>query len=184
MKKIIFTLIAFIFSIAVYAQKILPEIKVGTVLHCSAYVEGQAYPLLLTIKSMSGPVSIAWAVNGYGEGTFEMTAKSLESGSKVYVPTQPASGATKLSDEETFGIISKTAYKSLIDKKAFPYSGINFKIKASDSSPMKLGGKEVDATHVVSEDGKMELWILNNAAFPIILQSVGLTTDIVVSEIK
>ena len=49
---------------------------------------------------------------------------------------------------------------------------------------MKIGGKEVDATHVVSEEGKVELWVLNNAAFPFILQSAGLPTDIVVSAIK
>lgn len=184
MKKIIFTLIAFVFSVALYAQKTLPEIKTGTVLNCSAYVQGQEFPLLLTLKSIAGPVSFAWAVDGYGEGTFEMTAKSLESGSKFHVTTQPALGATKLADDETFGIISKSAYKALIDKKVFAYNGINFKIQTPDSKPMKLNGKEADATHVISEDGKMELWILNNATFPLILQSVGLATDIIVGEIK
>ena len=49
---------------------------------------------------------------------------------------------------------------------------------------MKIGGKEIDATHIVSEDGKLELWILNNANLPLVLQSVGFPTDIVVAEIK
>ncbi len=183
MKKIIFTLVAFVFSVAVYAQKTLPEFKVGTVLHCSAYVQGQEFPLLLSVKSIAGPVSIGWAVEGYGEGTFEMTTKALESATKLAAVSQPALGATKLADEETFAIISKAAYKTLVDKKAFTYSGLTFKIK-SPSSAMKIGGKEVDATHVISEDGKVELWVLNNAAFPFILQSAGLPTDIVVAEVK
>ncbi|RZJ64833.1 MAG: hypothetical protein EOO47_26460 [Flavobacterium sp.] len=183
MKKIIFTLVACVFCVAVYAQKTLPEFKVGTVLNCSAYVQGQEFPLLLSVKSIAGPVSIGWAVEGYGEGTFEMTTKALESATKLAGVTQPALGATKLSDDETFAIISKAAYKTLIDKKAFTYSGLNFKIK-SPATAMKVGGKEVDATHVVSEDGKIELWVLNNAAFPFILQSAGLPTDIVVVEVK
>lgn len=184
MKKIILTLVAFVFSVAVFAQKTLPEIKAGTALHCSAFVQGQEFPLLLTLKSIAGPVSIGWAVDGYGDGTFEMTTKAFESATKLAAVSQPALGATKLSDDETFGIISKAAYKTLADKKALTYSGINFKIKSPDSSPMKVGGKEVDATHIVSEDGKIELWILNNATFPLILQSAGLPTDIVVAEVK
>ncbi|RZK54665.1 MAG: hypothetical protein EOO91_15550 [Pedobacter sp.] len=183
MKKIIFTLVACVFCVAGYAQKTLPEFKVGTILTCNAYVQGQEFPLLLSVKSISGPVSIGWAVEGYGEGTFEMTTKALESATKLAGVTQPALGATKLSDDETFAIISKVAYKMLIDKKAFTYSGLNFKVK-SPASAMKIGGKEVDATHVVSEDGKIELWVLNNAAFPFILQSAGLPTDIVVVEVK
>ena len=36
----------------------------------------------------------------------------------------------------------------------------------------------------VNEDGKQELWVLNNAAFPLIIQSTGQSTDIIMSEIK
>jgi hypothetical protein len=184
MKKVIFTLLSLSFFVAVQAQKILPEIKVSTTLNCSAYVQGQEYPLLLSVKSIAGPVSIGWAVDGYGEGTFEMSAIALENGTKLAAVTQPTLGATKLADDETFGIISKAAYKSLADNKAFTYNGLNFKVKTTDASPMKIGGKEIDATHVVSEDGKVELWVLNNPTFPFILQSVGLPTDIVVGQIK
>ncbi len=49
---------------------------------------------------------------------------------------------------------------------------------------MSINGKEVDATHVASEDGKLELWILNNSNFPFILQTAGMSIDIVISEIK
>ena len=47
-----------------------------------------------------------------------------------------------------------------------------------------LNGKDVDVFHVINEDGKQELWVLNNAAFPLIIQSTGQATDIVMSEIK
>lgn len=184
MRKIIFTLLSLGFFMVAQAQKALPEIKVGTVLNCNAYVSGQEFPLVLTVKSIAGPVSMGWSVDGYGDGSFEMTAKALESGTDFFVTTQPALGATKLTDAETFGLISKAAYKTLIDTKTFTYGGKKFKVKTTDAKPMKWGSKELDATHVASEDGKTEIWILNNPNFPLMVQTVGFGTDIIVNEIK
>ncbi|MEJ5994491.1 hypothetical protein WG904_08680 [Pedobacter sp. Du54] len=184
MKKIILSLLCLTFSITLFAQKTLPEIKDGTTLKCSAYVQGQEFPLDLTLKSIAGPVTMLWAVEGYGDGAFVMSTKALENATQMYVTTQPATGETKLSDSETFGMISKVAYKALAETKTLTYGGIKFKLKTPDANPMKINGKEIDATHVVSEDGKLELWVLNNPNLPLVLQSAGFPTDIVVIEIK
>ncbi|WP_316831181.1 hypothetical protein [Pedobacter aquatilis] len=184
MKKIIAICFCLSIVLGVKAQKTVPEIKAGTVMYAGAFVQGQEFPLILTIKSLTAPVSIGWSVDGYGEGAFEMSAKAFESATELLAVTQPALGVTKLSDKETFGIISKSAFKTLSDTKAFTYSGVNFKVKSPETAALKISGKEVDVFHVVSEDGKQELWILNNAAFPLIVQSVGQATDIAVSEIK
>ncbi|GGI27543.1 hypothetical protein [Pedobacter mendelii] len=184
MKKIITICFCVAFAINVNAQKTVPEIKTGTVMYASAFVQGQEFPLLLTVKSITAPVSIGWSVEGYGEGAFEMSAKSVESGTQFLAVSQPALGITKLGDNETFGVISKSAFKSLVDTKAFTYGGAKFKIKTPETSAIKISGKEVDVFHVASEDGKQELWILNSAAFPYIVQSIGQTTDITITEIK
>ena len=183
MKKIALTFLAMVLYTVSFAQKTLPEIKVGTTFNCSAFVQGQEFPLTLSVKSMAGPVSIGWVVDGYGEGTFEMTSNALENAKTMLLVTQPETGATKLSDDETFGIISKSAFKSLTEKQEFTYSGINFKLK-SPATAFKIGANEVDASHVVSADGKFEFWILNNPNFPFVLQSAGMPTDITVAEIK
>lgn len=183
MKKTVLTLLSFCFFMVVQAQKVVPEIKAGTVMYCSVFVQGQEFPLTLTLNSISGPVSISWSVDGYGDGSFEMTAKALESASR-FSSGQPALGATKLDDSETFGILSKAAYQSLIENKTFTYNGLKFKIKSTDSDTMKIGGKEIDLSHVVSEDGSLTLWILNNPNFPLILQTLGTSLDIVVNDIK
>lgn len=162
----------------------MPEIKVGTNMYATAYVQGQEFPLGLKIISLSGPFSIGWAVDGYGEGAFEMTDKALENGNQFSSPTQPALGVTKLADAETFMVISKTAYKSLVDNKSFSYGGYKF-VPAAAATALKISGKEIDAVHVTSEGNtKIELWILNNPSLPLILQSSGLSTDISVNEIK
>ncbi|KQR66880.1 hypothetical protein [Pedobacter sp. Leaf176] len=184
MKKIIAICFCLATFIGARAQKTVPEIKAGTAMYASAFVQGQEFPLLLTVKSITAPVSIGWSVEGYGEGAFEMSVQSVESGTQFLAVTQPALGVTKLSDTETFGIISKAAFKTLSDTKAFTYGGAKFKVKSPETGVVKISGKEVDVFHVISEDGKQELWILNNAAFPIIVQSIGQATDIVISEIK
>lgn len=183
MKKIFLSLLCIGFSLGVFAQKTLPEIKAGTTLQCIAYVQGQEFPLGLTLTKIDGPVTIAWTVEGYGDGSFVMSQKALESGTKMFVTTQPATGETKLSDDETFGLISKAAYKTLVDTKTLTYAGMKFKLKAP-ATPVKISGKEIDASHIVSEDGKLELWILNNPKLPLVIQSAGLPTDMVVAEIK
>jgi hypothetical protein len=183
MKKIMLTIAAVVFAFTTFAQKTLPQIKAGTTFSCSAFVQGQEFPLLLSVKTMDGPVAIAWSVDGYGEGTFEMSKKAADSASKMLVVTQPSTGVTKLSDNETFGLISKAAYKSLLDNKEFSYSGMKFKLK-TPATAFKVSGKEMDVSHVVSENGSLELWILNHPNFPFIVQSSGMPTDIVVVEIK
>ena len=112
-----------------------------------------------------------------------MSKKAADSASQMLVVTQPATGVTKLNDDETFGLISKSAYKSLIDNKEFSYSGMKFKLK-SPATAFKVSGKEMDVSHVVSDNGSLELWILNHPNFPFIVQSSGMPTDIVVVEIK
>jgi len=98
--------------------------------------------------------------------------------------TQPAMGETKLADDETFGFISKSTFKSLLESKSFNYKGLKFNLKTSSNAAPKINGKEADAINVISVDVKYEFWLLNNLSFPLIIQSSGLTPDIIISEIK
>lgn len=184
MKKIIAICCFLAIGFGVKAQKFVPEIKSGSAITASANVNGQEFPLALKIISVTAPVSIGWGVDGYGEGSFEMSEKAFKAGTALAQTTQPALGVTKLADAETFCIISQAAFKSLVDTKAFKYGDATFKVKTPETAAIKINGKDADTFHVVSEDGKLELWVLNNAAFPLIVQSIGQSTDITISEIK
>jgi hypothetical protein len=183
MKKILLTFFALCLTIVVFAQKLSPTIKEGTVISSSAFVQGQEFPLMLKIKSAVTPFAIEWTVEGYGDGTFVMTENAVAKGNRLFSPTQPSLGVTKLADDEIFGMISKEAYKTLVDKKELTLSGITFKVKPV-ATAMKFGDKELDVTHIVGAEGKLELWILNNEKFPLILQTSGMPTDILVVDIK
>jgi len=56
----------------------LPEIKSGTTITSIAIVQGQQIPLFLTINSIADGISLGWAVEGYGDGSFKMNAKAIE----------------------------------------------------------------------------------------------------------
>ncbi|SFH21429.1 hypothetical protein [Pedobacter insulae] len=183
MKRIFLSVVCLFISVGVFAQKVLPEFKDGTRVYASAFVQGQEVPVSFTIKSIKTPITFAWSVEGYGDGEFVISEKGLANGTSIYT-SQPGLGTTKLSDTETYGVISKAAYKSMVDTKALTYNGIKFKTKTPDPNPMKIDGKEMDATRITSEDGKVELWILNNPDFPFILQTAGMPIDVVVTEIK
>lgn len=184
MKKIILIYCFVAICLVANAQKFVPEIKTGTQITATAIVSGQEFPLALKIISTTAPYSIGWGVDGYGEGSFEMSEKAFANGTELVQVSQPALGVTKLGDAQTFSIISKDAFKTLTDTKAFTYGGAKFKIKTPETAAIKINGKDVDVFHVINEDGKQELWVLNNATFPLIIQSTGQATDIVMSEIK
>ena len=61
MKKILLTFFALCLTIVVFAQKLSPTIKEGTVISSSAFVQGQEFPLMLKIKSAVTPFAIEWA---------------------------------------------------------------------------------------------------------------------------
>lgn len=183
MKKLFLFFLLSGLSTVLFAQKLNPVIKDGTTMNANVFVQGQAYPLMLTIKSVKAPVSLAWSVEGYGDGEFVMNEKAMESGSAFFL-NQPDLGTTKLGDSETYGLISKNAFKSLTENKTFTYNKIKFNLKTPDPNPVMIGGKEVDALRVSSEDKKLELWILNNPDFPFILQTAGMPFDTAVIDIK
>jgi hypothetical protein len=183
MKKLLFTCCLLLLTSLAFAQKKMPELKEGTLINSVVLIEGQEIPLQIFIKKLNNPFTLTWEVSGFGSGSFEMSDKALESATKMFVTTQPDLGVTKLQDDETFLLISKKAFQAFVNEKEFIYSGLKFK-QSTNPKSIKIGGQEIDAFHVVSNQGNIELWVLNNPNFPLILQSTGLDADIVMQEIK
>lgn len=171
MKKVLLFAFAALFSTAVMAQKLLPEIKTGTTVSMDLDYHGQSLVLGMMVKSMGDIINITWDVSGTG-GTFAMKAKGLESGSKFGGDQPQPDAVTALNDDETFMCISKSAYQTLVKTKSFVYSGLTYTVK-DNADGFKIDGKPVDATFVSTADGKTTLWILNNASYPLTLAMTG-----------
>lgn len=171
MKKVLVVALIALLGTAVKAQKLLPEIKTGTNLSMDLDYHGQALVLGLTVKSMGDVINIDWSASGAG-GTYAMKAKGLEGGTKFGGDQPQPDAVTALNDDETFMCISKSAYKTMADKKSFVYSGLTYTVK-DNADGFKVDGKAVDATFAATADGKTSLWILNNANFPVTLAMKG-----------
>ncbi len=182
MKKLMLLFLGLSLAVQGWSQKYLPEIKNGTALLAQVYTQGVELPLLLTVKNMTAPVNLEWYVEGFGDGNFEMSEAALENGSAIFAG-QPSRGLTRLSDKETFGLISKGAFKSLTDNGSFTYNQLTFR-KKEQPATMQLGDKILDVVHVVSEDGKVQLWVLNRPEFPVLMQTLGFQIDLVVTAIQ
>lgn len=159
---------------ATFAQKYVPQIKTGTVLNYNAYSRafGQDVPLTLTIISLTAPVQLQFNVPQLGTGTFEMSAKAMESGKKMAIKEPSADGVTKLKDDETLAVLSKNTFTNLTTNKTFDLNGQTFNV-AADTSAFKINDKEADVFYAITANGKTKLWILNNPDFPLICKLEG-----------
>lgn len=184
MKKILFTALISCIGLATFAQKYVPQIKNGTVLKYNAFSRafGQNIPLTLTVTSITAPVQMQYSIPQLGTGTFEMSAKAMESGTKMALKEPQAEGITKLKDDETLAIISKNTFNDLTTNKTFALNGQKF-IVTADATPYKINDKDADVFYAVTANGKTKLWILNNPDFPLICklqggpQGIDLTLD-------
>ncbi len=182
MKKIKLLFAFILFSTFTFAQKFNPEIKSGTSIGSVVIMQGQEIEVLININKDDKGVGMKWSVPGFGEGEFKMTNAGVENGSMMYAG-QPGMGLTQLTDSETFGMISKAAFKSIVDNKTLTYNGVKYVVK-NTAEEIKVNDQVVDAHHLVTEDGKNALWILNNAEYPLVLQSMGQPMDIIIITIK
>ena len=169
-------------ALATHAQKYVPEIKENTVIATDATTQSGTFPVMFTFGKMESGLELKWSVVGYGDGTFEMSKKAVETGNGISAG-QPNLGTTKL-DEKTILFISRMAYKDLKSNGMFIYDGKKYRSDTTARQDFLLNGKQLDVSYVKSEDGLVSLTILNNPLVPLTLKTLGLETDILVTEIK
>ncbi|MDT3402994.1 hypothetical protein [Mucilaginibacter terrae] len=175
MKKFFITLSIVITAITANAQKLVPQIKTGTILNYTAHARamGQTVPAFLTITQFEAPLRMKWAIGPLGSGTFEISAKAIQSGTKMALREPGYEEITKLKDNETIAFISKDTFTSLTTNKAFELNGQKF-IVVTDAAPaFTLGDKEVDTFYATTANGKTKIWILNNPDFPLVCKIEG-----------
>lgn len=181
--KYFFTSLLFLCCVSIgFAQKVNPAIKDGTTMGAYAFMQGSEIEVVFTVSKNDNGIGMKWAVLGFGEGVFQMSDAAIENG-KVMFAGQPTPGVNTLNDNETFGIISKSAFKALKEQNAFVYNNIKF-INKMPAESVKLNGQDADVFQVEAEQGGMKLWILNNPDFPLIVQSAGMPIDLVITSIK
>lgn len=170
MKQLNFIIIALLLGTTAFAQKMVPKIKSNSVINYTLTQNGQDAPMVLTFTSMGDPIKIDWNIDGYGSGTYEMSAKALQSGKGTLQKTPDADALTKLPDYQTIVCISKDAYNDMLKTQSFSFDELKFSVKP-DAQTITVNGKELDVIHAVATNGKGEMWVLNNPDFPLICKT-------------
>jgi len=174
MKKLLSLATGILLSVTVWAQKYVPQVKNGTVLNYTAYVRAfdKTLPAVLTISEVNAPLRMKWVINGLGSGVFEMSARALQSATKMALKEPGFDDVTKLKDDETIAFLSKDTFNALVTTKTFELNKQKFSV--TDGAPAYvLDGKEVDSFYAVSANGKTKIWVLNNPDFPLICKIEG-----------
>lgn len=174
MKKILLMFLALVFANTLFAQKYVPQVGIGSVLSYNVELTnaGQHVTLALKAISLNDPMKFNWDVPGLGAGSFLIPAKALESATRMVIKVPEPNQATLYKDDETIMFISKNIYSDLIKNQTFTLNKIKFNVKPL-ADPYLISTKEADVLHVVSENKKVELWILNNPNFPLICKMTG-----------
>lgn len=170
MKKLTLILFTLILGTVVYAQKFVPKVKGNSVINYTLTQNGQDAPMVLTFTGLGNPTKIDWNIDGYGSGSYEMSAKALQSGKGLRPNAPDQDVLTKLPDYQTVACISKDAYNDMLQNQAFSFDDLKYAVKADDSS-FKMKDKDLDVIHVVATNGKGEMWILKNPDFPLICKT-------------
>ena len=171
MKKITSIILGIVCYTTVSAQKIVPVIKDNSIINYIYSSNGQSLPLVLTFNGIGSPTKIDWAIDGYGTGSYEMSAKALQSGKGIDFKAPEPDVLTKLPDYKTVACISKDAFNNLVKTQAFEYNDIKYSVAPADTANIKLNNKPLDVIHAVATNGKGEIWVLNNPAFPLICRT-------------
>jgi len=157
------------------AQKYVPKLGNGSVINYNveATAVGQKIQLMLTVTSVTDPVTLGWSIPGLGTGSFQMTATGFASGTKMKL-REPGDGVTKLKDDETILVLSKSTFADLTKTQGFVLNGGKFTVKTDPPpAPYLINDKEADVIHAVSANGKVDIWVLNNPDFPLICKLTG-----------
>lgn len=171
MKKLTLIILALALGTTAFAQKIVPKIKANSVINYVYSSDGQSLPMVLTFNGIGNPTKIDWSIDGYGAGSYEMSAKALQSGKGLDFKAPEPDVLTKLPDYKTVVCISKDAFNNMVKSQAFEYNDIKYSVAPTDTANIKINNQPLDVIHAVATNAKGEIWILNNPDFPLICRT-------------
>lgn len=171
LRKILLLSLAALGSSGARAQAPPPTVEVGTTFSYIFELHGQHAPFELTIASATDTLKLKWRIRGLVGGVYAVSPAAWQRGTALHV-AQPLPGPpVRLPDTQTFMLLSKSAYAMLLAQHRFEYNNTVYDLRDDlTAHPLLLGGQPLDVLHVVAQGDATELWILRNAAFPIICQ--------------
>lgn len=150
------------------AQSFIPTIKNNTALHYVCKLHGQTRTLALTAKITEDKLVLDLDTKGV-KSSIVIAREGLKNGNALSFNQGETSEVIVLKPTETFFMISQSAYQDLLKNKKFVYNNTTYVLdEKTDSNPVVIDGKSVEALHVVAQIDETEMWIVKNPDFPLI----------------
>lgn len=151
------------------AQTSAPAVGVGTTFSYTMELHGQHAPFELTIGSATDTLKLKWRIRGLTGGTYAVSPAAWQQGNALHVAQPLPAQTVPLPDNQTFLMLSKSAFAALLAQHWFEYNNTVYDLQNDAAAhPLLLGGQPLDVLHVAAQGDPTELWILNNATFPLI----------------
>jgi hypothetical protein len=150
------------------SQSFVPAIKNNTVLHYICKLHGQTRTLTLTSKITADALVFNLDTRDVNSDIV-ITSEALKNGNALSYNQGEFAPVLNLKPNETFFMISQSAYQDLLKNSKFIYNNTTYILdQNADQNSVVIEGKSVDLLHVIAQIDETEMWIVKNPEFPLI----------------
>lgn len=172
MKNIILAFLFFAFYQTGRSQNYIPTIKNNTELHYICKLHGQTRTLQLTAETADNELAFKLETRGV-KSKIVMLPEAVKNGNALSFNQGEYAPVLNLKPTETFFMISRSAYQDLVKNNSFVYNNTTYVLdKNEDKNGVSIGGKLIDALHVIAQIDETEMWIIKNPEYPLICKII------------
>jgi len=154
------------------AQNYIPTIKNNTELLYSCKLHGQTRSLSLVAQMADEGLTFKLETRGV-KSSIVMLPEAVKNGNALSFNQGETAPVLNLKPNETFFMVSRSAYQDLVKKDFFVYNNITYNLdKKENNDGVFIDGKLVDTLHVIGQIEETEMWIVKNSEFPIIVKMI------------
>lgn len=154
------------------AQNYVPTLKNNTQLHYVCKLHGQTRTLQLKAEISKNALVFKLETRGVNS-KIVMLSEAVKSGNALSFNQGEYAPVLNLESNETFFMISQSAYQDLVKNNSFVYNNTTYVLdKSEDKNGVSIDGKAVDALHVKAQIDETEMWIIKNPEFPLICKII------------
>jgi len=178
MKRTFCTFLFFLTVACVYSQQKTEEtldIKDGTRLSYLFDLNKQKRVIDLIMKMPSDSLIIEWTLRSEN-GRYVILPEALESAEGMSFKRGEHQKTIVLNPDETFCMISQSAFKDLLKNNRFVYNNTTYVQQKEDD--IYVDGSPVRTLHVKAEIDETEMWIIKNPRYPMIGKMIRNPLDI------
>ncbi|MEN2401822.1 hypothetical protein GKZ90_0018680 [Flavobacterium sp. MC2016-06] len=168
MKNILLAFLFLAFCQTGIAQKYISTLKNNTELQYVCKLHGQTRTLSLVANTSKENLILKLDTRGV-KSSIVILAEALKNGNALSFNQGEYAPVLNLKSNETFFMISQSAYQNLVQNNSFVYNNTTYDVdKNEDKNGVSIDGKLIDAFHVIAQIDQTEMWIVKNPEFPLI----------------